>query len=200
MTKVGVLVFPGSNCDCDYYDVIHHVFRKEVEFVWHQENSLKGFRRLLLPGGFSYGDYLRCGAIARFSPVMKAVRQFADDGGFVRRLQRFSDPCWKPGFSLGRCCATGRSNLSAGRCIFGWRPRTPFTRGYHPRQVLKLPIAHGEGNYYADAETLERLKRNNQIVFRYSRSDGTVDEGANPNGSVENTSPGSVMSGGTSSE
>ena len=185
--KVGVLVFPGSNCDRDCYDAVHQVFRQDVEFVWHQETRLTGFQAIILPGGFSYGDYLRCGAIARFSPIMKAVRRFAEDGGFVLGIcngfQILLEAGLLPGTmlrnrSLKFICRQVHLRVEA--------QDNAYTRGYRPRQVLRMPIAHAEGNYYVDAETLERLKQNRQIVFRYCHSDGTVDERANPNGSLEN--------------
>jgi phosphoribosylformylglycinamidine synthase len=187
MTKVGVLVFPGSNCDRDCYDVVRHVFQKEVEFVWHQETLLKDFRAIVVPGGFSYGDYLRCGAIARFSPVMKAVRRFADEGGFVLGICNGFQILLEAGLLPGAMLRNRSLKFVCRQVHLRVETKdTVYTRGCRPRQVLKLPIAHGEGNYYADAETLERLKRNDQIVFRYCRSDGTVDDEANPNGSVEN--------------
>ena len=185
--KVGVLVFPGSNCDRDCYDVIRHVFRKEVEFVWHQETRLRDFQAIVVPGGFSYGDYLRCGAIARFSPVMKAVRQFADDGGFVIGICNGFQILLEAGLLPGAMLRNRSLKFICRRVhVRVESPDTVFTRGCQHGQVLRLPIAHGEGNYYADAETLERLERNNQIVFRYCQSDGKVNEEANPNGSVRN--------------
>ncbi len=187
MTKVGVLVFPGSNCDRDCYDVIHQIFRQEVEFVWHQETRLKGFQAIILPGGFSYGDYLRCGAIARFSPIMKAVHRFAKDGGFVLGVCNGFQILLEAGLLPGAMLRNRSLKFICRQVHLRVETQdTLYTRGYHPRQVLRLPIAHGDGNYYADAETLRCLKRNNQIVFRYCQSDGTVDERANPNGSVEN--------------
>jgi phosphoribosylformylglycinamidine synthase subunit PurQ / glutaminase len=187
MTKVGVLVFPGSNCDQDCYYVIHQLFRQEVAFIWHQETRLNGFQAIVLPGGFSYGDYLRCGAIARFSPIMKAVRQFAKDGGLVLGIcngfQILLEADLLPGAmlrnqSLKFVCRQVHLRVENGD--------TPYTRQYCPQQILKLPIAHGDGNYYVDAEILERMKQNHQIVFRYCQSDGRVDRESNPNGSVEN--------------
>jgi phosphoribosylformylglycinamidine synthase len=185
--KVGVLVFPGSNCDRDCFDVIRHVFQKEAEFVWHHETQLKGFQAIIVPGGFSYGDYLRCGAIARFSPVMKAVRRFSEDGGLVLGICNGFQILLEAGLLPGAMLRNRSLKFICRQVHLRVETqKTPYTRRCRSRQILRMPIAHGEGNYYADAETLERLKRNNQIVFRYCRPDGAVDDGANPNGSVEN--------------
>jgi len=187
MTKVGVLVFPGSNCDRDCYDVIHQSFRQQVEFVWHQETQLKDFHAIILPGGFSYGDYLRCGAIARFSPVMKAVRQFADDGGLILGICNGFQILLEAGLLPGAMLRNRSLKFVCRQVHLRVENQdTPYTHRYRPQQVLKLPVAHGDGNYYVDAQTLARMKQNHQIVLRYCQSDGTVDEEANPNGSVEN--------------
>ncbi len=185
--KFGVVVFPGSNCDHDAYYALGQVLHQPVEFLWHQSQRLSGFDAVILPGGFSYGDYLRTGAIARFSPVMRAVEKFARGGGLVLGICN--------GFQI--LCEAG---LLPGALVrnaglrFICRPvhirvettDTPFTAGARRGQVLEMPIAHSEGNYFCDAATLAELERNRQIVFRYTTPDGREDAAANPNGSLAN--------------
>jgi phosphoribosylformylglycinamidine synthase I len=185
--KFGVLVFPGSNCDHDAWYAFSEVLHQPVEFVWHQSEEIKGFDAILLPGGFSYGDYLRTGAIARFSPVMRAVEKFARGGGLVLGVCN--------GFQI--LCEAGLLpgvlQRNAGM-RFVCRPvhvrventDTPFTSAAKPGQVLQMPIAHGDGNYFCDQATLNDLDRNHQIVFRYTTPDGREDAAANPNGSLAN--------------
>jgi phosphoribosylformylglycinamidine synthase len=185
--KFGVVVFPGSNCDHDAYHALGEIFHQPVEFLWHQSEEVNGFDAILLPGGFSYGDYLRTGAIARFSPVMRAVEKFARGGGLVLGVCN--------GFQI--LCEAGLLpgvlQRNAG-LRFVCRPvhvrvettETPFTAAARRGQVLQLPIAHGDGNYFCDEATLADLKRNQQIVFRYTTPDGSEDAAANPNGSISN--------------
>jgi phosphoribosylformylglycinamidine synthase subunit PurQ / glutaminase len=185
--KFGVVVFPGSNCDHDAYHALGQVLHQPVEFLWHQSEQVAGFDAIVLPGGFSYGDYLRTGAIARFSPVMRAVEKFARAGGLVLGICN--------GFQI--LCETGMLpgvlTRNAG-LRFICRPvhirventDTPFTGGAKPGQVLQIPIAHADGNYYCDAATLADLERNHQIVFRYTTSDGREVAAANPNGALAN--------------
>ena len=185
--KFGVVVFPGSNCDHDAFYALGEVLQQPVEFLWHQSEQVSGFDAIILPGGFSYGDYLRTGAIARFSPVMRAVEKFARAGGLVLGICN--------GFQI--LCEAGLLpgvlQRNAG-LRFVCRPvhirvettDTPFTAGAKPGQVLQLPIAHGEGNYFCDAVTLTDLEHNHQIVFRYTTPEGQVQVAANPNGSLAN--------------
>lgn len=185
--KFGVVVFPGSNCDHDAWYALGEVLHQPVEFLWHQSEDVSKFDAILLPGGFSYGDYLRTGAIARFSPVMRAVEKFAHSGGLVLGICN--------GFQI--LCEAGLLpgvlQRNAGM-KFICRPvhvrvestDTPFTGAADPGQVLQIPIAHGDGNYFCDEATLTELQRNEQIIFRYAMPDGRIDASANPNGSLAN--------------
>jgi phosphoribosylformylglycinamidine synthase len=185
--KFGVVVFPGSNCDLDAYHLVKDVLGEPVDYIWHQEENVSGFDCLILPGGFSYGDYLRCGAIARFSPVMKSVVAFARSGGLVIGICNGFQVLQEAGLLPG---ALYRNLSLQFRCYFTYlkveNRQTPFTSGLEVGRLLKIPIAHGEGNYYADADTLRRMEANGQIVFRYATADGEVTDAANPNGSLTN--------------
>lgn len=185
--KFGVVVFPGSNCDADCYHVIKHVAQQNVEYIWHKQDDVKGFDALILPGGFSYGDYLRTGAIARFSPIMPAVIEFAQRGGPVigicNGFQILLEAGLLPGAmlrnrSLTFICDTVNLRVN--------RADTMFTNQYVRDQVLQIPIAHGEGNYYCDGETLKRLQDKQQIIFTYCDTEGRETAEVNPNGSVAN--------------
>ncbi len=184
--KFGIVVFPGSNCDHDAYHATKHVLGQDAEFVWHKETDLKGADVVILPGGFAHGDYLRTGAIARFSPVMDAVREFADKGnpviGICNGFQILLEAGLLPGAML--------RNTQKYRCEYVHvrveQTDTPFTNLCAKGQVLKIPIAHGEGNYYADAETVEQLEKNRQVIFRYVTPAGEVTPESNPNGSLRN--------------
>ncbi|MBI5328101.1 MAG: phosphoribosylformylglycinamidine synthase subunit PurQ [Deltaproteobacteria bacterium] len=185
--KFGIIVFPGSNCDHDCYHAVKHVFGQNAEYIWHKETSLKGFDCIILPGGFSYGDYLRTGAIARFSPVMQEVAAFAKNGGLVMGIcngfQILTEAGLLPGVlmrnkTLKFICKNVNIRVE--------NNQTVFTKAYQKNQVLNIPIAHADGNYFADRDTIKRLEDNNQIVFRYSDKDGKITEHANPNGSVNN--------------
>lgn len=185
--RFGVVVFPGSNCDADVYHVIREVLGQPVTYLWHGEKSLAGLEGVVLPGGFSYGDYLRPGAIARFSPVMQAVKEFAAQGGFVLGIcngfQILLEAGLLPGAmmvnaSLKFCCRDTYVRVE--------NNRTPFTCLCQPGQVLRFPVAHYAGNYFLEARELEKLKRENQVVFRYCNRQGEVTAEANPNGSLEN--------------
>lgn len=183
----GVVVFPGSNCDEDCRHVLEDVLGQKVRKVWHKEKTLSGLDCVVLPGGFSYGDYLRCGAIARFSPVMKAVVLHAKKGkpviGICNGFQILLEAGLLPGALLRNttlhfiCRAIHMRVESA---------ETPFTGALEKGAVLTLPIAHNEGNYFADPETLEALEEHHQIVFRYCDKEGVVSDAANPNGSIGN--------------
>lgn len=184
----GVVVFPGSNCDHDCYHVLKHVLGQPTHFIWHQEETIDpSFKVIVLPGGFSYGDYLRTGAIARFSPVMKAVKRFADNGGLIigicNGFQILLEARLLPGAMLRN---KGLRFICKDVYIRVENNRTAFTSECTPHQVLRIPIAHGEGNYFATPDVLRELKDNDQIVFRYCTHDGIVNDEANPNGSVEN--------------
>jgi phosphoribosylformylglycinamidine synthase subunit PurQ / glutaminase len=177
--KFAVIVFPGSNCDVDMFHAIKDELGEEVEYVWHDQDSLDGFDAILLPGGFSYGDYLRCGAIARFSNVMKEIIKAAEAGkpilGVCNGFQILLEAGLLPGAmrrneSLKFICKPVELKVE--------NNQTMFSSGYTQGEVITVPIAHGEGNYYCDEQTLENLKANNQIVFTY--------EGINPNGSMAN--------------
>jgi phosphoribosylformylglycinamidine synthase subunit PurQ / glutaminase len=185
--KFGVVVFPGSNCDHDACHAVGAVLGQPVEFIWHQSEQVAGFDAIILPGGFAYGDYLRTGAIARFSPVMKAVERFARHGGLVLGIcngfQILLEAGLLPGAMLRNA---GLRFLCRHVHIRVETTATPFTSAARPSQVLKIPIAHSEGNYFCDPQTLAELERNDQIVFRYTTPDGREDPGANPNGSLAN--------------
>jgi phosphoribosylformylglycinamidine synthase I len=185
--KIGVLVFPGSNCDHDCQHVFEHVFGQNVAMVWHKETTVSGLDAIVIPGGFSYGDYLRTGAIARFSPVMNAVKEFAQNGGLVLGIcngfQILLEAGLLPGAmlrnrSLHFVCKDVHVRVE--------NAATPFTGACQPGQVLKIPVAHAEGNYYTDPVTLAGLQANAQVVFRYCTQDGKVTPEANPNGSLDN--------------
>lgn len=187
--RFGVVVFPGSNCDMDCYWAIRLVLGREVQYVWHEDESLDRFDCVILPGGFSYGDYLRTGAIARFSPVMDAVERFASRGGLVigicNGFQILLEAGLLPGAMLKNDSLRFRCHDTFVRVE---NSHTPFTHLTREGQVLRIPIAHFEGNYYIDPEGLEELKKNRQIVFRYSDPSGKPAEGAsagwNPNGAT----------------
>lgn len=185
--KFGVLVFPGSNCDHDCYHVVKHVFGQEAEYVWHRDTRLKGFDCLILPGGFSYGDYLRTGAIARFSPIMNEVVSFAKKGGLVLGIcngfQILTEAGLLPGVlmrnkDLKFICKHTHLKVE--------NTATPFTSLYEKGQVVNIPIAHADGNYFAESDTVKMLEDSGRIVFRYSTSEGAVTEEANPNGACAN--------------
>lgn len=185
--KFGVVVFPGTWSDFDCYHVIKDVLHQPVEYVWHKETNLSDYDCIILPGGFSYGDYLRTGAIARFSPVMRAIRTHADRGGLIIGICNGFQILCEAGLLPG---ALMRNRDLLFHCEWvNLRVEnidTPFTRECVPDQVLAVPISHGEGNYYADEETLERLEARGQVIFRYSTAMGEVSSNANPNGSVNN--------------
>jgi phosphoribosylformylglycinamidine synthase subunit PurQ / glutaminase len=183
--KVGVVVFPGSNCDHDTEHVLRDVCGQDVRLVWHKERDLGGLDAVVLPGGFSYGDYLRTGAIARFSPVMQAVGEFARGGGPVigicNGFQILQEAGLLPGAMLRNA---GVKFLSQPVHVRVERSDTPATMGLAPGTVLTMPIAHGEGNFYATPEELARLEGEGQVVFRYATRDGRLDPAANVNGSA----------------
>lgn len=185
--KFGVVVFPGSNCDHDAYHVVSKHVGQPVDFIWHKETDLKSFDAVILPGGFSYGDYLRAGALARFSPVMKAIKDFAAEGKFVfgicNGFQILCEAGLLPGAlrrNAGLHFVCKHVNLKLENAS------TPYTSEVDATRVLSIPIAHADGNYTCDDATYNSLEENNQIVFRYADEKGDVTEAANPNGSRSN--------------
>jgi len=183
--KIGVVVFPGSNCDHDTYHVLKHVCGQDARFVWHKDSDLSGMDAMVLPGGFSYGDYLRTGAIARFSPVMAAVGEFAKGGGPVLGIcngfQILQEAGLLPGAMLRN---QGVKFLSQPVHIRVERDDTIATAGLEKGAVLTMPIAHGEGNFYAAPDEMARLEDEGQVVFRYTTRDGRLVADANVNGSA----------------
>jgi phosphoribosylformylglycinamidine synthase subunit PurQ / glutaminase len=185
--KFGVVVFPGSNCDHDAWYALGEVLHQPVEFLWHQSEEVNGFDAILLPGGFSYGDYLRTGAIARFSPVMRAVEEFARGGGLVLGVCNGFQILCEAGLLPGVLQRNAGMRFVCRQVhVRVETTETPLTAGAKTGQVLQLPIAHGDGNYFCDPATLADLERNHQIVFQYTTPDGREDAAANPNGSLAN--------------
>ena len=183
--KFGIVVFPGSNCDHDAHYVAGTLLGHEARYIWHKEGSIGDAEVIVLPGGFSYGDYLRCGAIARFAPVMKDVVRFANAGGTVigicNGFQVLTEAGLLPGVllrnaSLKFICRDVHLRVE--------RTETRFTNTCREHDVLSIPIAHGDGNYFAEPDVLKRLEENGQVVFRYSDPTGNVTPDANPNGSI----------------
>jgi phosphoribosylformylglycinamidine synthase len=183
----GVVIFPGTWSDCDFHYVISEVLHQPVKYVWHRDTNLSDLDCVILPGGFSYGDYLRAGAIAGRSPVVEALPEFIAKGGLVlgscNGFQILCEARLLPGALMRNECLQYRCQSTS---LVVENAETPFTRAMRPGQVLKMPISHGEGKYYADAETMRRMREKNQIVFRYATEDGRVTREANPNGSLDN--------------
>lgn len=185
--RFGVVVFPGTWSDTDTHYALAEVLRQSVEYVWHKSTDLSGYDCVILPGGFSYGDYLRCGSIARFSPVMRAVVDFAARGGIVVGICNGFQILCEAGLLPG---ALTRNDTLQFRCewvtIRVEASQTPFTRRIADGQVLRVPISHGEGSYFAAPETLRELEDEGRVVFRYSDSEGRAAPESNPNGSMNN--------------
>jgi phosphoribosylformylglycinamidine synthase I len=183
--KFAVVVFPGSNCDHDAYYAAKRVVGQEAEYVWHKDTDLRGADVVILPGGFSHGDYLRTGAIARFSPIMRVVAAFAQRGGPVLGICNGFQVLLEAGLLPG---AMLRNRSLKFRCEHVYlrveQIDTPFTLACRRGQILRIPIAHGEGNYFAEPHVIARLEANRQIVFRYTTAAGEVSDAANPNGSA----------------
>ncbi len=185
--KFGVVVFPGTWSDVDCFHVIKDYLQQEVDYIWHKDTDLSKFDCIILPGGFSYGDYLRCGAIAKFSPVMESIKEFSEKGktvvGICNGFQILCESGILPGVLIRnkdlkfRCEMTNLLVQNTDSC---------FTNRCDLDQVIQVPISHGEGNYFADNDTLDKLENNNQIIFKYSSSTGDVSDINNPNGSVMN--------------
>ena len=187
--KFGVVQFPGSNCDDDAYHAIGSVIQQPVDFIWHQSEEVSGFDAIILPGGFAFGDYLRTGAIARFSPVMRAVERFARSGGLVLGICNGFQILLEAGLLPGAMMRNKQLRFLCRQVhVRVENTDTPFTCEAHRGQVLEMPIAHMEGNYFCEASTLADLERNNQVIFRYAHPDGAsagVDDfDANPNGAL----------------
>lgn len=187
--KFGVVVFPGSNCDDDMIHVLGEVMQQEVVKLWHKDQSLSGFSNtdcIVLPGGFSYGDYLRAGAIARFSPIMEAVIDFAHNGGYVwgicNGFQILCESGLLPGVLLRN---HNQKFICKNTFLKAQTNQSPITALINQEHILKIPIAHAEGRYFADEDTLQSLKANDQVLFRYCDSDGKASDIANPNGSID---------------
>jgi phosphoribosylformylglycinamidine synthase subunit PurQ / glutaminase len=185
--KFGVVVFPGSNCDHDAFYALGNVLHKPVEFIWHQSQDLANCDAIILPGGFAYGDYLRTGAIARFSPVMKSVEKFAKSGGMVLGICNGFQILLEAGLLPGAMMRnSGLRFICRPVYIRVEETATPFTNAASQGQILKIPIAHSDGNYRCDEATLAALDKNHQIIFRYTTPDGAGDAAGNPNGSLHN--------------
>jgi phosphoribosylformylglycinamidine synthase I len=185
--KFGVVVFPGSNCDHDAFYAIGNILEKPVEFIWHQSENLANCDAIVLPGGFAYGDYLRTGAIARFSPVMKSVEKFAKSGGMVLGICNGFQIMLEAGLLPGAMMRNlGLRYICRHLHVRVEQTNTPFTSAAKQGQILKIPIAHNEGNYNCDEATLAELEKNGQVIFRYTTPDGSNDAAGNPNGSMNN--------------
>ena len=185
--KFGVVVFPGSNCDHDTYHVISKVLGQPVNFIWHKTEEITGHDAIILPGGFSFGDYLRTGSIARFSPVMQAVIRFAREGGLVLGICNGFQILCEAGLLPGVLLRNRDLKFHCGHVSIRVEATdTPFTAAYQPGQVLSVPIAHGEGNYFCDEATLTELESEGRVLFRYSDEQGRITDAANPNGSLNN--------------
>lgn len=184
--KFGVVIFPGSNCDYDTFYVLKSILKQDTTFLWHKEHDLKNVDCVILPGGFSYGDYLRSGAIAKFSPLMQEVKGFALNGGLVLGICNGFQVLMELGLLPG---AMLRNKNLKFLCQFVHirleNDQIPFTNSGKKGQVLKIPIAHFDGNYCASPETIQKIEKNNQIIFRYSDVKGQYNEEANVNGSME---------------
>ena len=185
--RFGILVFPGTWSETDCHHAVNGVLGQEADYIWHQDDDLTGYDAIIVPGGFSYGDYLRAGAIARFSPVMGAVKEFAAAGGLVIGICNGFQILCESGLLPG---ALRRNEHLQYRCqwtrLRTERTDTPFSRRCAPKQVLEVPVSHGEGSYFADARTLQELEEQRRILFRYCDADGVATAEANPNGSVAN--------------
>jgi phosphoribosylformylglycinamidine synthase len=184
--KAGIVVFPGSNCDWDTYHALMGCGIESI-FLWHKERDLKGCDLIVLPGGFSYGDYLRSGVLASFSPIMDSIKEFAEKGGLILGICNGFQILLESGILPGAMLRNkGLRFICKFVNIRVENSSTPFTKDIRKGDVLKIPIAHMDGNYYLPYSELERLKRNNQIVFRYCDGNGEITDEANPNGSMEN--------------
>src|SRR5213079_573931 len=182
-----IVVFPGSNCDHDAYHAARDVLGQNADYVWHKDTDLKGADVVILPGGFAHGDYLRCGAMARFSPIMREVQAFAGRGGPVLGICNGFQVLLEAGLLPGAMLRNTSLKFQCEHVLIKVEQTdTPFTNACRQGQVLRIPIAHGEGNYYAEPDVVARLQRNRQIVFRYTNEQGIPTDESNPNGSAAN--------------
>jgi phosphoribosylformylglycinamidine synthase subunit PurQ / glutaminase len=185
--KFGVIIFPGSNCDHDAYWAIEHVAKQPVTFLWHESRDLENCDAVIVPGGFAYGDYLRTGAIAKFSPVMQSVKKFSDSGGLVLGICNGFQILCESGLLPGALISNiGLKYVCKPVHVRVENADTPFTNACRQGEVLTIPIGHMSGNYFCDDETLASLRRENRIVLRYVTPEGQVTPQANPNGSLDN--------------
>jgi phosphoribosylformylglycinamidine synthase subunit PurQ / glutaminase len=185
--KFGVLVFPGSNCDHDTYNVIGSLLHEPVTFLWHASEDLEGCDAILVPGGFAYGDYLRTGAIAKFAPVMQSVQRFAANGGLVMGICNGFQILCEAGLLPGALMRNAHQHYVCKQVHLRTETtNSPFTNALSPAQVLTMPVGHMEGNYFCDDDTLKTLKAQDRIAFRYTTPTGEITPQANPNGSLEN--------------
>ena len=185
--KFAIVVFPGSNCDHDAHYAAEHVLGQQAELIWHKDTSLKGADVVVLPGGFAHGDYLRTGAIARFSPIMQEVRRFADGGGPVLGICNGFQVLLEAGMLPGAMLRNASLHFHCEHVYVNVEQTdTPFTIACTPGRALRIPVAHGEGNYYAEPDVLGRLEKNRQVIFRYVDASGQRTASANPNGSLNN--------------
>lgn len=185
--KVGVIVFPGSNCDHDSYYALNAVAGQPATFLWHESGDLEGCDAIIVPGGFAYGDYLRTGAIAKFAPIMESVSRFAGQGGLVIGICNGFQILCESGLLPGALMRNaGLKYICKQVHLRVESTNTPFTHGLQKGSVVRIPIGHMEGNYFADEATLDTLRKDDRIVFRYATPEGAITPEANPNGSLEN--------------
>lgn len=185
--KFGVVIFPGSNCDEDMVHVLREGMKQEVVKIWHKDTDLQGCDFIVVPGGFSYGDYLRSGAIARFSPVMESIITHAGKGGYVMGICNGFQILTESGLLEGALLKnTNQKYICKNIYLKPQNQDTLVTQGLEQKSAYKIPIAHGDGRYYADADTLKKINDHRQVIFRYCTAEGVVTEDANPNGSLEN--------------
>jgi phosphoribosylformylglycinamidine synthase len=185
--KFGVVVFPGSNCDHDVYYVLKEILNQDVEYIWHKQTKLGKVDAIIIPGGFSYGDYLRAGAIARFSPIMKEIINFAEKGKFVFGICNGFQILCEARLLPGALLKNKNQNFICKNVYIKTENNNTILTRYIPKsKALKIPIAHAEGNYYADSQTLKEMRLNGQILFHYCDENGIITNEANPNGSIDN--------------
>jgi len=185
--RFGIVVFPGTWSDTDCFHVVNEIFDQPVQYVWHQDTDLSNFDSIIIPGGFSYGDYLRPGAIARFSPIMQSIEKFAKAGKLVLGICNGFQVLCESGLLPGTLMSNDHLQF---RCewvnLHIENTSSPFTNATNRGQVLRIPISHGEGNYFAEPDTLKELEDNNRILFRYCSENGEINDQTNPNGSINN--------------
>ena len=184
--KFGVVIFPGSNCDHDMIYVLKDVLKQEVVKLWHKDKNLQQCDFIMLPGGFSYGDYLRSGAIARFSPIMEKIIEYANNGGFLMGVCNGFQILCEAGLLTGALLHNNNQKFMCKNIYIKSETENSYITSHIPKdKALKIPIAHGEGRFYADEKTIQDLKKNDQILFRYCDESGKITESANPNGSID---------------